>query len=39
MIITIIITAAAGTFLFAISLCKAAKKADTLYTALRSKRD
>ncbi len=35
MIITIIITAVAGTFLFAISLCRAAKRADTMYNKLK----
>ena len=35
MIITIIITAVAGTFLFAISLCRAAKRADVMYEQIK----
>ena len=39
MIKIIILIAVSGNLLMTYSLCRAAKKADTLYTALRSKRD
>ena len=35
MIITIIITAITVTFLFAISLCRAAKRADAMYNKIK----